>query len=686
MGLSMRLFCLSLFAAALSVAALGAAPVIGPPVNQASFESPLSPTYGIAQGSMFAVFGAEMGPAELAIASAFPLTTELAGTSVQVTVGGDTVDCILVFTSAGQLAAILPSTTPLGDGEIRVTYNGETSDPQPIHVVAHGVGMFTIPQNGEGPAVVTDANFAVNTYLNSFEPGTVGIAWVTGLGARSADDTAVPQDLKDVYDIRVGVGGVDARVLYAGPSGCCAAVDQVVYEVPSLPEDVRTGCAVPLAIRVGDTISNFTSMSVSDDGPVCGDDHGLSKEQIALIHEQGFLRLLTMRAVSAFSSATTVPGAALASTAIRQNEPVVALRSWFFQSRTSLLTDQELASSIPTSRDACRVLSMRPGALSDPAPFDSGVDSAVTVFDSNQHPIFSDDRVRRAIAASIPGPADGARLESIEWETVAPRFGASYDVRGRGDFRINASYGTYVSVIDQARDDPSRIPADNIFSNLSQIDPNAHFSANVVDYYVDRNQRLGGCRLTCEDVVLDEWADFYRSRVPRPFVTHSEVNFARLHPHQDVRATFGGGNLGRIAQADPNSGLDSVFLDIQESIVRSYSIPPTETVAYTAALTGPAGAANCNVNVNNLGVALGCGHNLVGAVEVSVHAAGENGPIAAAVLPAENSQFSLSMGVANWVLGRLAPPAVPDRAAAGEIEVRISSESESIAGALVLAP
>ena len=150
----------TLLLAALAAAVASAVPAIGPPVNQGSFASPDEPMYGIAQGSMFAIFGTEMGPDALVVASAFPLTAELAGTSAQVSIGGETLDCIMVFTSAGQIAAILPSATPLGDGEITVTYNGVTSAPQPIRVVANGVGMFTIPQNGR-----SSSNFSICPHI-----------------------------------------------------------------------------------------------------------------------------------------------------------------------------------------------------------------------------------------------------------------------------------------------------------------------------------------------------------------------------------------------------------------------------------------------------------------------------------------------------------------------------------------
>src|SRR5216684_1418870 len=71
-------------------------------LNGASYALSLQPNGGIAQGSLFVIFGAEMGPGSLAQQSGFPLPTTqgLSGTSVQVTVNGTTVTCPMIYTSA----------------------------------------------------------------------------------------------------------------------------------------------------------------------------------------------------------------------------------------------------------------------------------------------------------------------------------------------------------------------------------------------------------------------------------------------------------------------------------------------------------------------------------------------------------------------------------------------------------
>ena len=66
----------------------------------------------IAQGSMFIVFGANIGPAQLVQAASYPLMNQLAGTSITVMSGTAILACPMVYTAGGVAAAILPSNTP----------------------------------------------------------------------------------------------------------------------------------------------------------------------------------------------------------------------------------------------------------------------------------------------------------------------------------------------------------------------------------------------------------------------------------------------------------------------------------------------------------------------------------------------------------------------------------------------
>ena len=90
-------------------------------VNGAGFVRPGLPGGKIARGSIFSIFGSDLGPEAGAEVSSFPLRTSLAGVSVKVTQGETSVDAIPLFVRDGQINAIMPSDAPLG----RVSRKGD---------------------------------------------------------------------------------------------------------------------------------------------------------------------------------------------------------------------------------------------------------------------------------------------------------------------------------------------------------------------------------------------------------------------------------------------------------------------------------------------------------------------------------------------------------------------------------
>lgn len=267
-----------------------AAPVAGGVVNAASSIVPGRPNGNLTPGGMFSLFGSAMGPAQLVEVDAFPLPTELAGTSVSVTIGEVSVECIMIFSSAGQLAAILPSATPLGAGVMTVTYLGETSPPLAIVVAAGNFGIFALNQRGAGPGVFSDplsSQLRVNGFFEAAKPGEIWDVWGTGLGPVDADEAAgpAPGDLSQI-EVRVLVGGVESEVLYRGRSGCCAGVDQVRFIVP---EGVSS-CYTPVVVVVEGVPSNFVSMAVDPGGATCSEAGLTSAENLEQFRATGFLR------------------------------------------------------------------------------------------------------------------------------------------------------------------------------------------------------------------------------------------------------------------------------------------------------------------------------------------------------------------------------------------------------------
>lgn len=141
-------------------------------VNAGSYANPTLPNGSLTQGAIFIAFGSAMGPSKLQEISAFPLPTNLGGTSISVTVNGTTVNCIMLYTSATQVAAVLPSDTPVGSGSMVLSYNGASSSALNVTVSAHDFGIFAVNQGGSGAGVITNAiTNVVNSQTTAANPG-----------------------------------------------------------------------------------------------------------------------------------------------------------------------------------------------------------------------------------------------------------------------------------------------------------------------------------------------------------------------------------------------------------------------------------------------------------------------------------------------------------------------------------
>jgi uncharacterized protein (TIGR03437 family) len=266
---------LSITALALCCTApLAAAPVLAGVVNGASWVFPTLPNSGIAQGAIFTVVGTGLGPSTYQGAGSFPLPTTqgLAGTTITVTVAGVTKTCIMLYTVASQVAAILPSATPLGAGTMTLSYQGE-SGSIPIEVVAANLGTFALNSDGTGPGVFTDLTYTPITYIHTAHPGDTVVLWGSGLGAITGDETEPPPATGtplDTGEVQVLVGNQPATVGFSGRSGY-AGLDQINFVVPA----GVTGCKTSVAVVVKGITGNVTSMAVAPAGQTtCADDFG----------------------------------------------------------------------------------------------------------------------------------------------------------------------------------------------------------------------------------------------------------------------------------------------------------------------------------------------------------------------------------------------------------------------------
>jgi uncharacterized protein (TIGR03437 family) len=250
-------------------AALAGAASISGVYNAGSWIPPSLPNSGISQGAIFTVTGSGLGPVALQQVQSYPLPMTLAGTTIQVHMGTATENCIMVYTSAAQVAAILPSSTPLGNGTLTVNYQGATASLA-IQVVAGGFGMFTLNEGGTGPAVVTDLSYNPITMVNPAHPGENLILWGTGLGAVSGDETQPPSAV-NFSGVQVLIGEQLVTPSYAGRSSS-PGLDQINVTVPA---GITGGCKTSLAVVVNGVTGNAVSTSVAPAGQAtCGDNFG----------------------------------------------------------------------------------------------------------------------------------------------------------------------------------------------------------------------------------------------------------------------------------------------------------------------------------------------------------------------------------------------------------------------------
>jgi uncharacterized protein (TIGR03437 family) len=255
-------------------ATLVAQPLINLVVNAASGNS------GIAQGSVFMIWGVGLGPPGFQSAP-LPLPPTLAGTTITVTVSGATVTAPMYFTGYGQVGGVMPSNTPVGDGTLTLTYNGKSAS-RPVTVVAATFGISHVDvysdDNGfvvRSIAAVTFPDFQFVSDTHAAKPGDTLILWGTGLGAAPNNDGDIePSPASDIGSTPlVFVGGVQSpSVTYWGRSpNSTPGLDQINFVIPP---NAPLGCNVSIVVQTATpvAVSNAPTIAVSaTDGGTCSE-------------------------------------------------------------------------------------------------------------------------------------------------------------------------------------------------------------------------------------------------------------------------------------------------------------------------------------------------------------------------------------------------------------------------------
>ena len=218
---------------------------------------------GVSPGEIVTIYGEDLGPASLTTATleadGLTVSKSLAGTRILF----DGVAAPLVYTSRGQVSAIVPysvagkSTVP-----VIAEYLGARSSPVTLRILSAVPALYSLDSSGSGPGAALNQDGSLNSAANPAMVGQVVILYGTGEGLTTplqADGQLTPgvEPLpRPRQRVTVTMGGVECPVLYAGaPPGLVAGALQINVQ---LPAGVPTGESVPVVLAVGEALGPDT--------------------------------------------------------------------------------------------------------------------------------------------------------------------------------------------------------------------------------------------------------------------------------------------------------------------------------------------------------------------------------------------------------------------------------------------
>jgi uncharacterized protein (TIGR03437 family) len=225
-------------------------PVVSSIGNAASYA-----TGAVSPGQNIVIFGAGIGPADLAKAS-------ISG-GIFATIAGNTrvlfdgIPSPVLYASDKQTSVMVPyGVSGRTTTTIQVEYLGVQSLPVAYNVTAAAPGIYTLNQAGTGPgATLNQDGFTVNGASTPAPRGSVVSVYMTGEGQTSpvgVDGLIIPAVLsslkRPVLTVTATIGGINAPVQYAGSAaGLISGCMQVNILVPATAPQ---GASVPLVITV----------------------------------------------------------------------------------------------------------------------------------------------------------------------------------------------------------------------------------------------------------------------------------------------------------------------------------------------------------------------------------------------------------------------------------------------------
>ena len=267
----------------LVVMVCGQKPVIAPGgvVNAASYATGGPTGKGVTPGSLISIFGTNLA-ATTQSARGFPLPATLGGASVSV----NGIQAPLLYVSPGQINAQFPTRYPLPFTGLRVIVSTEAGESEPAMLDrTENFGICTADGTGCGQAAAlnagSDGTLSVNSRANAVAPGDYISVFGTGISGFSNEPPDGSPALSDPLSPALSTAGfifdlaqsppttsLAGNALWLGRAPGFVGLDQVNIRIP---DTVRDGCAVPLAIDTTGGRSQPVTISIRRGGGPCVD-------------------------------------------------------------------------------------------------------------------------------------------------------------------------------------------------------------------------------------------------------------------------------------------------------------------------------------------------------------------------------------------------------------------------------
>jgi uncharacterized protein (TIGR03437 family) len=210
-------------------------------------------------GSIFSIFGENLGPSPGEFGSTLPLPTTVGGTLV--TVNGK--DVPIFYAGSGQINAQMPVDATPGLATVVVSSGNATSNAAAVSIPQAAPGIFTYGPNNH--AVVINPHGHLNDETVPAHVGDTVVVYFTGGGPVTASGAwttgaAAPLGASPVTESNaVTVNGKAATISYIGLTGGSVGLYQANFVVPQVIAGDH-----PLAITVNGVKSKAATITVAE--------------------------------------------------------------------------------------------------------------------------------------------------------------------------------------------------------------------------------------------------------------------------------------------------------------------------------------------------------------------------------------------------------------------------------------